>query len=380
MARRGSGETAEQAANLPSNFSGNTSLRLTVHLLAVLVLSCRAVLSTEERLEANLLTFWGTADASAAALVDADYMLVGNDEDNTLRLYKLDQPGFPIQQFVWDAHLDLDPKQPSEADIEAAARVDGRIYWIGSHGRASSGKWRPNRQRFFATDIATVSNRVVMKPVGIPCRNLLWHLLRDDRYAGLGLAEAVAPDTPESPALAPKRGGINIEGLAAAKDGKGLLIGFRNPRPQNKALIVPFLNPDAVLMAGSTSATFGPPILLDLRGRGIRDLTYSPRHQVYLIIAGPSDEAKDFDLYRWSGAPDDNPVVVENCGFRDVSGFTPEAILAFPDRDAVLVLSDDGSLPAEEDGKGWQKKKLAQRRVAKHFRALWVEMPQRPTR
>ncbi|HEY5818827.1 MAG TPA: hypothetical protein VIU14_10590 [Mesorhizobium sp.] len=70
--------------------------------------------------------------------------------------------------------------------------------------------------------------------------------------------EAGSKLAPEAP------GGLNIEGLSAGAAGE-LLIGFRNPVPEGKAIVVPFENPAAVVE--NESARFGAPILLDLGGR-----------------------------------------------------------------------------------------------------------------
>src|SRR4029079_6171554 len=114
--------------------------------------------------------------------------------------------------------------------------------------------------------------------------------------------------------LAPLAGGTNSEGLAwgptAARPNQ-LLIGFRSPIPGGKAIAVSLLNADAVL-AGAT-AQFGEVAQLDLGGRGIRGMAWSPLHAAVLLIAGPLDDsAGPFRLFRWSGAPADAPVAVSD--------------------------------------------------------------------
>src|SRR5690349_1982196 len=98
--------------------------------------------------------FTGTADASAAVALDADRFVVGSDEDSLLRVYRRSAPGKPVEIIDISRFLQLTKKSP-ETDIEAAARIGDRIYWITSHGENISGKDRPNRHRFFATDIRT---------------------------------------------------------------------------------------------------------------------------------------------------------------------------------------------------------------------------------
>ena len=100
-----------------------------------------------------VLTYRGLCDASAAVALDADHFIVAGDEDNTLRVYRRGRPESvreaPLASFLGSGD--------KESDLEAAAAVGSRIYWIASHGRNSKGKPRPERQRFFATDIDTAA-------------------------------------------------------------------------------------------------------------------------------------------------------------------------------------------------------------------------------
>ncbi|MCX6895841.1 MAG: DUF3616 domain-containing protein [Verrucomicrobia bacterium] len=233
-------------------------------------------------------SYSGMCDASGAVAVGTNLFLVANDEDNSLRLYRHDIPGEPVKSFNLDSFLELSGKSP-EADLEAAARIGDRVFWIGSHGRNKDGKDRPNRCRFFATDLKLTGGEVAVTPAGRPCKTLLRDLINDPQFAAFDFAAAAA--------LAPQSAGApNIEGLAATPEGQ-LLIGFRNPSPQGKALLIPLLNPDEVI--SGRPAQFGVVIRLDLGGRGIRDIVR--QGESYLIIAGPIDGGSDFQLYRWAG-------------------------------------------------------------------------------
>jgi hypothetical protein len=148
-------------------------------------------------------------------------------------------------------------------------------------------------------------------------------------------------------ALAPKKQGLNIEGLCASPDGGTLYIGFRNPRPKDsdgsvRTLVVPLLNAAAVIERQATPE-FGKPILWDFKGLGIRGMDYSVYHKTFFIIAGPHNEDSHYILYRWSGQTDTQPDVV--CPLHvPVKDFAPEGIVAFAGRSALWLLSDDGSL------------------------------------
>ena len=299
-------------------------------------------------------SYSGMCDASGAVAVGTNLFLVANDEDNSLRLYRRDAPGGPVKSFNLDSFLELSGKSP-EADLEAVARIGDRIFWIGSHGRNKDGKNRPNRCRFFATDLKVTGGEVAITPVGRPCKTLLRDLLTDPQFAAFDFAAAAT--------LAPKSAGaLNIEGLAATPEGH-LLIGFRNPIPQGQALLIPLLNPEEVIAA--KPARFGPAIRVDLGGRGIRDIVR--QGESYLIIAGPADSGSDFQLYRWAGggaAPE--PVRVKH-----LQDYNPEAIVIYPPPGGseIQILSDDGALPVA----GVPGKSLADpRRQA--FRSFWLKV------
>src|SRR5437867_125367 len=211
-----------------------------------------------------------------------------NGENLPATIEQRDRCAGPVQRIDLSAALDLEANRP-ESDIEGAARVADRVYWITSHGRTQRGRERPSRERFFATQIVTNAERVELKMLGRPYENLIRDLIRDPKLRPLKLAEASARE--------PKaRGALNIEGLSATSDGH-LLIGFRNPIPNGKALLVPMVNPDEVVQGAP--AKFAEPILINLGGLGIRDMAcWNGR---YVIIAGSYNGKGHAHLYEWSG-------------------------------------------------------------------------------
>ena len=261
--------------------------------------------------------YLGTCDGSAAALLPDGRLVDGNDENNLLRVYRL-AGGSELKPSSLDVTSAL--RVEKEADIEAAARLGRRIYWITSHGRNKEAKQKPDRLRFFATDWVSPA----LKPPTAFSPDLLKPLLGKGGIAALRAAEP----------LAPEKGGINIEALAAGTAG-ALLVGFRSPLVDRKALVIALKNPDAVL--GGAAPRFGPPIHLDLGERGVRDMIAVPGG--YLLIAGPVADGGPFDLYRWSGRSGDAPRKVT----ANLAGLSPEGLVALNSR-SVLVLSDDGDV------------------------------------
>ena len=269
----------------------------------------------------EIATYRGPCDASAGIALDGEHFVVANDENNTLNLYRRGQPasvgGLDLAEFLRIA-------KGKEADIEGAAPVGNRLYWITSHGRNSKGNAQPNRQRFFATQWSAGA----LTAIGKPYSDLLRDLTESPALKRYDLQEA-------SRRAAEAPGGLNIEGLAATPDG-GVLIGFRNPLFGGRALIVPLDNPADVV--DGKRAKLGPPIELDLGGRGIRsiDLVGSS----YLIVGGPIADDGTFALFRWSGKRGEPALPIPV----DLQDLRPEGLFAIPQTAAIQLLSDDGGI------------------------------------
>ncbi|MHC4569810.1 MAG: DUF3616 domain-containing protein [Planctomycetota bacterium] len=302
------------------------------------------------------LVFREASDASAAVAIAENMFIVADDENNVLRIYRTDNAGPPVFSYDLTEFLDIDPEHP-EADIEGATMIGSRIYWITSHGRNKDGKMRPNRYRFFATDVSGKDGEVAVLPVGKPYRGLAHELLKIPNAGQFGLDRATrfgeGLSKKEREKLAPKEEGLNIEGLCASADGKTVYIGLRNPKfwyrsaHHSFAIAVPLKNPDGVLERGERPV-FGAPDVFHLDNLGIRSMEYSRFHKEYFIIAGSSDEDDEFGVYRWSGGKKAASKLVR--GLKSDSGkFTPEALVPFADG-RLLVLSDDGSVPIRVSG------------------------------
>jgi hypothetical protein len=276
-----------------------------------------------------LATYHGMCDASAAISLNAELFAVANDEDNILRVYHRQPGSLPAFSFDMTSFLQIGKKKP-ETDMEACANIGGRVYWITSHGRNAKGKDSPNRERFFATTFILTNGLVKLIPVGKPYPRMLDDLIREPRLAryNLAMASRLAPKEP---------GALNIEGLTATPEGT-LLIGFRNPIPHGKAMLVPLLNPAQVIEG--LPSKFGDPIFLDLGGHGIRSLGMGGGK--YLIIAGSFDNDGESRAYEWDGT---QAAPRHLSGIR-FPGLNPEG-LAFTTASGHIeyyVLSDDGTL------------------------------------
>ena len=263
----------------------------------------------------------GMCDASAAAALGPDRFVVANDERNQLKIY-LRGTADPIE--VLDLSGFLGTAQDKESDLEGAATIGQRIYWISSHGRNKKGKVQERRQRFFATEAGAGG---LLEPVGKPYTRLLEDMIAAPQLQKYLLAHS-ASLLPEEP------GAFNIEGLAATPEG-GLLIGLRNPAPRGMALVIPLLNPDQVVHG--EAALLGEAIELDLGGLAIRSMELVGL--AYMIVAGPPADQGEFALYRWSGDPQAAAVQLLHEPFEKAR---PEALFAIPGTRKLQILSDDG--------------------------------------
>ncbi|WP_407572430.1 beta strand repeat-containing protein [Deinococcus altitudinis] len=318
----------------------------------------------------------GISNASSAIAIDSDTMVVADDEYNALKVYSRSQSGLPFSSFDFSSNLSLTDAANPELDLEASTRVGNRLYWLASHSNSKNGKIRPNRYRLFATDLSGAGTASTLSFAG-SYGNLRSDLLAWDSGNGHGLgANYLGLTASTADGVAPEAAGgvgFNIEGLSMAPGSSTTaFLGFRAPTEptgsRSKALIVPVINFTS-LVTGAAQATFGAPILLDLGGRGIRELKCNDTS--CLILAGPATDGKNFALYTWSGNPAD-PAQLRNdlSALATESDGSLESIVEVPtaslttaaDGASIPLLSDNGDTVYYGDGAiakdvtlNWQK-------------------------
>jgi hypothetical protein len=287
----------------------------------------------------------GISDASTAIPIDAKWMFIGDDENQTLRIYSRTQSGGPVGGINFNPFLGLvdfyddNPSTPKEVDIEASTRVGRRLYWLGSHSHSADTLERTNRARLFSTDLSGTGTNSVLTFVGrydfLKLDLLAWdhdngHGKGNDYY-GFAASAAIGVDP-----KAPDGSGFNLEGLCLAPGSTNeAYIAFRAPLippSRARALLVPVTNFTALAAQGGPpgSARFGPPIELNLGGRGIRSIEGIGAN--YLIVAGPAGAGTnlpppgDFRLFTWSGRPMEAPVE----HLANLTGLNIEGIVEVP--------------------------------------------------
>ena len=281
----------------------------------------------------------GLCDASAVIPTLPGEFLVVSDEDNLIRQCGIEYESGCIPVLNLDAFLEIDTQPASlESDLEGSATIGNRIYWISSHGRDGDGAWQSNRHRLFATTLGGGLYGARPQALGKPYAKLAHDLEASDKLAELPIAAAIRSEKQGKVRdLAPKRQGLNIEGLASTSAGE-LLVGLRNPLAEGKlAIMVGIDNPAAVVDRGETPKLTAP-TLLDLGGRGIRSIERWPGTEAYLILAGAIDSETSTALYSWTRDSAQAPRQIY-----EFTGLNPEG-MTIDSKGRVFIASDDGSV------------------------------------
>jgi hypothetical protein len=304
----------------------------------------------------------GISDASTALAIDANWMYVGDDENQVLRIFSRTHSGGPVAEYDASPFLRLidlyTNGAPKEVDIEASTRVGNRLFWLGSHSHAFDATERTNRARMFATDLSGSGTNAQLKVVGhynfLKVDLLEWDAHnghgKGANYYGLVDSGAIGVNPKE-----PDGSGFNLEGLCMAPGSTtNAYIAFRAPLvppdARAKALLVPVRNFArlATKGGGPGSALFGAPIELNLGGRGVRSIEGNGTN--YLIIAGPPGAGDNlpppgnFRAFTWTGQPGDAPQEHD----ADLAGLNPEGIVEVPPgpwsaTNLFQILSDNGT-------------------------------------
>lgn len=267
----------------------------------------------------TVLVYRGICDGSASVPVGDGRILVAYDEMNSLFVF--DAAGGAIQQTIELGEVVPLPDN-SEMDLEAAVVHDNGVWWIGSHSLDSDADRAPNRRLLFKTSLpATGLQENASRAI----------TLIEGPYDLYGLLSEFAGENARR--LAPKKGGINIEGMSVTGNGD-LLIALRSP-------LTGGLTGDAtVLQLARRDGSFYPVKTrhLSLGNRGIRDIVISDSG--YYLIAGAVKSGGAFSVYRWQLSGELAEV------FTIPNGFNAEALVDMGQY--WLILSDDGKVKRKD--------------------------------
>jgi len=277
----------------------------------------------------------GLYEASAILQLPDGRFLVAEDEKShplsLLRLADNEVRVVPMRPGLFDfdgAFWKLD-------DLEGLALdAHGRVLAITSHSRNSDGEAKKSREK------------------------LVRFRVEDDtaeaRQLATGLKDALVMAHPWLATAAAEKdvkghGGLNIEAIEFDPHDDTLWLGLRSPLREGKALLARLVNVDAVFDEAAKPAFASELVALDLGGEGLRGMAWVPALSAFLLIAGPvAREARDFNLWRWSGRPGASAQRVGLpglTGFRHAEGICPARL---DGRDCLLIVSDDGHRETDE--------------------------------
>ena len=213
---------------------------------------------------------------------------------------------------------------------------DGYIYAITSHTRGKKGR-KPNREKLVRFKL---EGQRITKP---------------SVYGGLkeGLTKhfKVLRDAADV-ADVKNQNGLNIEGLSFNKERNRLLIGFRGPVVDGKAMIVELENFTDLFEKNAFPMIGENPIYLDLGGQGIRGMKYDSRLQGYLIISGPVKKIKEpFHLWLWNGSPTQKPRRVSVDGVKDFERAEGITLFKQGGKEQIMIVYDDGNREQKKPGR-----------------------------
>ena len=138
--------------------------------------------------------------------------------------------------------------------------------------------------------------------------------------------------------------GLNIEALEMSPDQQRLLVGFRSPLLDARAIIASIDNPSAIFESGEPPRVAATLTTLDLGGDGIRGMSFIPALDGWLLISGPvARQQVQFRLWFWSGQADRparHVTVAGLPGFEHAEGVAPALI---DGRQQIIFVSDDGN-------------------------------------
>ena len=219
-------------------------------------------------------------------------------------------------------------------DLEGLALdSDGYIYAITSHSRDGDGDQKKSRDKLVRFKIE--GNRVSEPKVVKGLKSAL--IAAHPALAAAALVGDVKGG-----------GGLNIEALEISPDPRRehcrLLVGFRSPLLDGRAIIASVENPVALFEEDQEPRISPVLALLDLGGNGLRGMSYISALGGYVLISGPvARERVQFQLWFWSGLVGDaaRQISVEGlAGFEHAEGISPALMNG---RQQIMIVSDDGS-------------------------------------
>ena len=273
--------------------------------------------------------------SAAEQMPDGRIFVVEDEVAHSLAIISIQPDGtFTVERLdpevVFAALADEDSPGIPE-DLEGiAVDDDGFVYIITSHSRETDGKNYPRRDKL-----------VRFKVDGTRFTEMAAY---DNLKADIAARHPFLAKSAEVVNVK-EEGGFNIEAIAFDKDKKKLIVGFRSPQQDGKAILVTIENPQEIFEKDVAAKIGEEMIQFDMKDNGVRGMAYDPRLDGYLIISGPTsrDRTLNFGLWFWDGKSGSGVVPVTIPGAADAINrgecVTP---IRWNGNERVLLIRDDG--------------------------------------
>ncbi len=262
-------------------------------------------------------------------LADGRLLLVEDEASRAINLLTIADDGSLIEDAFTDLKLTRGFGRRLN-DLEGLSiDENGYIYAITSHSKDQKGKRSPDREHLL---------RFKIKGNNVGDINHYTSLTD-----ALQTASKVKAEIKAQTGQAPDFGTLNIEGLAYSRQKKELLIGLREPTADDLSIIIPIRNP-ADLFDNQTDPVFGKPILLDLKGGGIRGLSYDAILDTFLVVNEiRNQEGNNYSqLWSWGGKPDESPQPIELPEIINMNNVEAIDSIMIHGEPYLLLMSDEG--------------------------------------
>lgn len=273
---------------------------LTVFFLTLLLLSGEPASSQ------TLQSFAEIYEPSGVIQTSAGEVLIVEDE-GTHPLFT--SPITPTADGFTLDPLRIAAKPFTALDFEGIAEGKDRgIFLITSHSANRKGKRKKNRQHLV---------KLYLKNQQISEMQSFDHLL-DPIQQHLKKTLLLNDKTAKK---------LNIEGLAFTAAKNELLIGLRAPLYGGRAIVVKLVNPYAIFSSGQAPLFSEQPLLLDLRGAGIRAIDYDKHQERYLLAGEVLNSKGKFHsrVWSWDGTAGTTPTELrlpKIKGIKNIEGIT----------------------------------------------------------
>lgn len=265
--------------------------------------------------------------SGAAQLSDGRVLIVEDEAKRAFSLLSFEQNGQFKEDETADAELMGSFKQ-RHSDLEALTQdPQGWIYTVSSHSETKQNERLPDRERFLRFKInGNKAESISYAPN-----------LKD----ALGNSQTLLQSIKKQTGRTLDFHTMNVEGMHYDQASKRLLLAFRDPL----SLIVPIENPDDVFGKGA-APRFGEPVVLKLKGGGIRSLTYDPVLKAYLLaneVTGDNGKGQS-QLWTWDGKAQSAPVELNLPANVKLKNIEAVESVTHNGKPRLLLMGDEGSV------------------------------------